>query len=412
MSEKKNILADLNALVKRASASKAADLAAADKGTKTAESISGKLDSMTGGTSPATTGAQAAANMSIQKETYTAPAADNGAKDSVPGASLTESTPGAVASSVTGQEGPQGGLMEPKKDADNREEKPENKIAAVKQMADGLRKAAEALLTPMDKFLIKAAKTSKAAQENPKIKQAMDMADDGATADAAGDVLLKQLESGEISDEEAAQILQEAVASGAITEDDIQNAGGAADGASGGDADDVATTAPGAGGDGHGSTGAMTGAPAGADGAPVDPSAAMAGMPDDQLEQKLASADIGPDHVGYIEKLAALYPDIVHAGYAFGLKLAEDLAAEAGAQPAAPAMADPAAAGAAPAAGGAQMSPEDEKAALLAVAQELGMTPEQAAQILAAPAPTMDKVAADKALVRGRLLQKIAALQK
>ncbi len=381
MSEKKtNILADLNALVKRASASKAADLAAVDKGTKTAESVSGKLDAMTGGTSPATTGAQAASNMSIQKETYAAPAVDNGAKDSVPGASLTESTPGAVAASVTGQEGPQGGLMEPKKDADNHEEKPENKIAAVKQMADGLRKAAEALLTPMDKFLIKAAKASKAAQENPKIKQAMDMADDGATADAAGDVLLKQLESGEISDEEAAQILQEAVASGAITEEDIQNAGAGAEAAP---ADDAAMTAPGAGGDGNGAEGALTGAPAMPEGAPADAGAAMAGMPDEQLEQKLASAEIGPDHAGYIEKLASLYPDIVHAGYAFGLKLAEDLAAEAEAQPAAPAMAE------APAAGGAmpQMSPEDEKAALLAVAQELGMTPEQAAEIIAALRP-------------------------
>jgi hypothetical protein len=401
MSENKNILADLNALVKRASASKAEDLAKAEKSTKTAESVSQKLDSMSGGTSPATTGAQAASNMSIQKETYTAPAVDNAAKDSVPGASLTENTEGATAASVNGQEGDQGGMMEPKKEADNGTEKPENKIAAVKEMADGLRKAAEALLSPLDRFLVKAAKASEAAKKNPSIKTAMDMADDGAMADAAGDVLLQQLESGEISEEEAAQILQEAVQSGAITEEDLQEAS-ASEGAP--------AEAPAAGGDGNGDEGVL------AAGAPVAPEGEEV-VEDAELEEKLAAAEIGPDHEKYLEKLATLYPDVVHAGYAFGLKLAEDLAAEAEAIPGAGAAAEAPMAPEAPmdpaAGGGAQqLSPEDAKAALLAVAQELGMTPEQAVQILASPAPEMDKVAAAKAQVRGQLLNKIATLQK
>lgn len=408
---KNNILADLDTLVKRASAQKTQAIKEA--------STSAKLDSAEDGTSPATTGEMAADQVRAQKEQYAEPSADVGGEDNSAGESVEQSTDEATAVSTDGQEGTKGGdLAAPGiSDADNGPEdtdSPDNNgfnsgafksaAAEARKHAKELRKAASALLSPLDHFLIKSAR----ATNNEKLKkQAMEM-DDAELADAASDTLAAQLETGEIGDEEAVAILEEALASGAITEEDIAMA-----------------------------TEAM--------GVPAE---------DEMMEAKIAAADIDPDHPEYLRKLASLYPAEIQAGYAFAVKLAEELrdqyeeeeeapeeAAIEGAVAPEAALPPEEAAPVVDDAVGGEISDEadvmgsleeelattnpDEEAAMGAVGDELGLDEAALAELMAAPLPEeaeaeVMKVAkamktagvSPQSRYRTVLLQKVAALRK
>jgi hypothetical protein len=419
-----NIIDQLDSLIKSAQDAKVGSL-------KKTAGVSADLDNIPDGTKPASTGTQAAANVSAANEMYPADTVDTGAKDNAVGGSVEASTEGAAAASINGQEGADGAELDVTKEADNGTEKVENKIASARAFALELRKVAEARVSPLDRFLIEAAKSS----AHPLIKQAMEAMDDEATADASADVLMEALQSGEIGEDEAAQILQEALQSGAITEEDLQGAAGDMGGAEAG-ADPMAA----AGGDPMAAAGDMmaAGAPEVVDEqAVVDPSA---GVADETMETKLASANIGPDSDEYLTKLAGDYSDYVAAGYALGTKIAEahfgkkaeeeeavaeekgegesvkeeaqegpkgeeveeqvEEAGPSGDEAAAMEMMGMPAAS----------SPEEE-AALAAVQQELGLSPEDAAALMSAEAPQMDKIASFKTRARIALLSKVAALQ-
>lgn len=294
-----NILNQLDGLIKRASENKSRALA------KEAQdgNISSKLDNAEDGTSEATTGEHAADQMQAQRETYPENAADVDANDNPAGESVDMSSDEATAAAPSGQEGAQGAELEPEKQADNGPTlgdtpKPngwdsgafKQAAADLRKTAQELEKAAEELLSPLDRFLVKSARAS---QDEQLQKQAMAMPDD-ELANAAADTLMSQIEAGEIGDEEAGQILQEALASGAISEEDL--AAAAQEMEAGGDLQQAGP----------------------------EP------MADEQmLEAKLAAADIGPDDPRYMEKLAAFYGPEINSGYLFGLKLAEELAKEA-----------------------------------------------------------------------------------
>lgn len=407
-----SIIDQLNSLIKTAKEAKLEPLR------KTA---SESLDSIPDGTKPATTGAQVAANASAAKEMYPDNTVDTGAKDNVVGASITASTDGAAAASVNGQEGADGGELEVSKEADNGTEKVENKIASARAFATELRKIAEARVSPFSRFLIDSAKSS----AHPQIKAAMEAMDDEGMADASADVLMQAIESGEIGEDEAAQILEEAVASGAISEEDLQGALG------GGDSAEVPMdmgAMPPAGAPG---AGAIPGGEMVAEEEIMDPAAGGAAA-DEVMSSKLASASIGPDSDKYITKLAEEFPDYVSAGYALGTKIAEayikraeeeaveeeeeetpegevkeEVVEEAAPTEGAPAeetemmemMGMPSA-----------TSPEEEQA-LAAVAQELGVSPEQVKALMSAEPAPMDKIASFKARARVAILSKIAVLQ-
>lgn len=293
-----NILNQLDGLIKRASENKARALA------KEAQdgNISAKLDNAEDGTSDATTGEHAADQAQAQRETYPENAADVDANDNPAGESVDMSSDEATAAAPSGQEGAQGAELEPQKEADNGPTlgdtpKPDGwdsgafkqAAADLRKTAQALEKAAEELLSPLDRFLVKSARAS---QDEQLKKQAMAMPDD-ELANAAADTLMGQIEAGEIGDEEAGQILQEALASGAISEEDLAAA-------------------------------AQEMEAGGMQEAGPEP------MADEQmLEAKLAAADIGPEDPRYMEKLAAFYAPEINSGYAFGIKLAEELAKEA-----------------------------------------------------------------------------------
>jgi len=287
-----NIFDDLESLIKRASASKQEALK------KESEDISTKLDNAEDGTSPASTGEQAAAQISAQKESYPDPAADVGAKDNSAGESVNMSSDEATAVSTDGQEGTEGGELASGgiDEADNGPEdtdSPDNngfdsgsfKSAAAKlrKQAAALRKTASATLPALDQFLVKAARAS---TDKARKKTAQEM-DDMALADAASDSLIEQLEAGAIGDDEAAQILEEAINAGAVSEEEIAEAAQAVGGL-----------------------------------------AEEPGGEEALMEAKLAAADIGPDHPEYLRKVANFYPREIEAGYNYGMKLAAEMCDE------------------------------------------------------------------------------------
>ncbi len=92
------ITAELDKLIKKASS------------TKKADDISSKLDADKGGTSPATTGSQAASNKE-EAGKLTEANVDAKAKDNPEGASVTNSPDGASAADVNGQAGAKGSLL-------------------------------------------------------------------------------------------------------------------------------------------------------------------------------------------------------------------------------------------------------------------------------------------------------------
>lgn len=452
------IAQDLDSLLSRARQSKTAALKEAE--TKTAaESISAKLDAADDGTSPATTGAQAAASESAQKEQYPEPAVDVGAKDSQVGQSVEMSTDGATAVATDGQEGTEGADLDIEKEADNGEEKPENKVdgnggatgafkeasASFSKIARELKEAADSLLTPLDRFLVKSARAS---DDKAFRKIAMGM-DDAELADAAGGSLMGQVDAGELGDEEAAAILQEALASGAITEEDIAQAVAEMEG---GGMPPGAAAEEGVVEEGLPGGGAVAEEIAG-EAIPMEGGGEEM-IEDEGLEAKLAMAQVGPDKPdAYIRKLAQHYSAEVDAGYAYGMQLAERLnkqaedeeaeeeteeaseksesaegkaeteVAEAAASDApvnveeagevevevpAPMMAPGPEMGAALP----QPATPEEAAALQAVMAELGLDEAGLAALMNTEAAPMDKMAAAKASYRAAILNKVAALQR
>lgn len=449
-----NILDELDGLIDQVSQKK---LAAA----KIAGPVSSKLDSADDGTTSAQTGAQAADQQRAQNQQYPDNMTDTGAKDNQVGGSVENSTDQATAVQTSGQEGTEGSQLgsggEVSDDPESAPDIPNNDgfdpgafkqaAATCLKIAEELEKAAEGLIRPMDRFLVSAMRQ----HPDPQIrKEAMAMADDELAAGAA-DSLMQDIAQGNVSDEEAASILQEAVEAGVISEEEVAEAAQAAQAA-------MSEADPGVGG-------------------PAE---------EELMEAKLAAANIGPDDPRYIQKLAGLYSDDIHAGYVYGMQLAQRLAKQAeddeedegdedgeddgegdgeggGVQPLAGAEtpAEEAAEGhvdpmAAAMAGGGEETPGEEaaedmaagaelgmapeaealapegqaeEADLAAVAQELGLTPEQAQQLLAAPmaeasAPAeggpemLGKMASAlkqagvpyRARVRAVLLNKVAAL--
>lgn len=424
MTQKRNVLSDLDSLIKKASEKKQEVLAkaAAAKPAKQAQDISSALDTIDDGTKPATTGEQAAVNKD-NAGNIGAAAVDSGAKDNTPNASVETSTDGAKAVSTDGQSGATGGEIGPVSDTTTQGDV-KSAAEQARKVAAELRKQAAALLSPLDHYLVKSAR---AVENKDMRKVAQEMSEDDL-AGQASDALMQGLESGEISDEEAAQILQDAMAEGAITEDDLAQAQQMIQGGEGAPAGDPAA------------------APA------AEAGAAPAGeemVSDPAMEAKLASADIGPSHPKYAEKLLSLYPEDVRAAYEFGIKLAEEIA-EAGEEKEDKAEAEAAAAtgegaetpaeekkedeagdaaeeaaGAAPAGEMPAMMPgadagvipgpqsADEAQALAAVQQELGLNDQQLQELMAAPMPAPEtKLAAAKAAYRAALLAKVAAFQK
>jgi hypothetical protein len=410
----KKINADLDRLIKRASEVKTAGL-------KQAASISAKLDSADDGTSSLTTGEQASKNKAESAD-LSATSPDGGAKANAVGKSVENSTENATAAAVSGNEGAKGAELSIKGEADNGEEKAQNKVAALRAQAEALHKAAAALLTPFDHYLVKAARAS----EDKQVKTAAEAMPEDDLADAASDQLMEQLATGQIDDAAAAQILEEALQAGALTPEEVQQASALAEQASAG----AASEAP---------------VEAGAE-APVEAPVAEEAPVDGEMAAKLAAAEVGPEHPEYIAKLDALHKADQDAGAAYFAKVAaflikqaegeeeekeekEETPAEekkeekAEAKEEAPAA--PAAEGApapateeAPAVidamAGANLAPAspEEQQALEAIKAELGLTDEQLAQLQAQPMPQMDKVAAAKAAYRAAIMSKVAALKK
>ena len=204
--------------------------------------ISEDLDGADDGTQAATTGERAAENKA-ESAKHTAAASDGGAKSNELNASVSKNTEGSSAGDAN--KGSTGAVMAPVKDADNGAEKPENKVAHLlaeaKSVAQALRKVASELsddkpapaqtkkaaasgLDKMGQYLVAAARNS----GNDRLNKVAAEMDDAALADAAGDEMLAGLESGEIDETTAEQILQEAAEYGAVTDDDVGEADEAA----------------------------------------------------------------------------------------------------------------------------------------------------------------------------------------
>jgi hypothetical protein len=411
----KNIAADLQKLLKRASESKTELVKKAeDSGPATAaEGAVGKTESPTSGT-------QLAGTMAEAKATQTAAAVDNGAKTNPVGGSVANSTEGAAASSVNGQSGAKApgemgstvdkttvnadvmGAPAPNSDSGSFKSARAESIRAI---AASLHKAAAELLSPMDKFLAKAAR----ANPNPQIKKAAEGMDDKALADASAGSIDDQIQSGQIDDATAAQILQEALAEGAITKEELMAAaqelqGGDAGGAAGGDAggapggdapsgDDTAAADPAAmaGGDAGGEPAPDAAADNGSDPMAMDPNAAA----------KVAMAHIDSNHPDYVQKLARAYPQAMQQGFELFQVCHSDLVKQAASATAeAPKTVKVAEASDIVA------NSDEEKTALAAAAGQLGLSSEQLGALVSAKTPAMDKTAA----YRAQLLTKIAAL--
>jgi hypothetical protein len=407
------LTADLDRLIKRAAEVKASGL-------KQASDVSTKLDNAEDGTTPATTGAHAAQNISAAGEVGP-PSVDGGAKDNKANASVEKNTDGSAAASTTGDAGPKGGDFAIKSEADNGPTKGEGKFAGVRKLANDLRAAADAMLTNLDKFLVKSARAS----EDKQVKTAAEgMADDELSGQAS-DALMEQIASGQVSDEDATQILQEAVQAGAITPEELQEAAALTE-QQGGDP----AAAGGAGPTEGGPVDAAAPAPEVPAGDPaVDPAAlGVAPSPEDQM--KVAAAQITPEHPKYLEKLASVYDEDMNAGYHFFNKLAEVIIKNAEETPAEEKQEEKEEGEAhegketpaeekkeelVDAMSGVDLKPADaaEQQALEAVKQELGLNDAQLQELASAQVPVgQDKVAAAKAKYRSAIMAKVASLKK
>jgi hypothetical protein len=311
----------------------------------------------------------------------------------------------AVATDPKGQKGPKGAeLGEPKKEPLTTD-KADVKVASAREFAAQLNKIAESMLSPMDKFLVKAARS----HADPKVKTAAEQMPDDQLAGAASDDLMNQLATGQIGEEDAQQILQEALQSGAISEDELKEA--------------IQMAQQAQGGEGAGPEGAPEGAAPGADtGAGPDLAGPEAGLPADagpeappMGDPKMAAAQ---DEQTYLTKIASDHQTEMQAGEAFFNKLAELLikSAEEAEESEKHEKSETKEEEKKEEAGlGVNLSPSDEaeKEALAAVKQELGLDDAKLAELAEATvAAPQDKLAAAKVAYRTAILSKIAALKK
>lgn len=343
------IMKDLDSMIKRA-----ADIKA--DGLQKRAAPGGDLGTDNGTQAPST-GAHYDKNVE-EAGKHTAAKVDGGAEANKPGASVEMSTEGATAVATDGQSGAKGADLAVKKDAANGavpaselsktsaalDKVASEWIAHGKLVSAGLAKVAAEL--PVDEDAAKA--TAKLAgilgkSEGQAItagdltsfdrflaKKAADAGlgggeEVGQAQAGAGD-LMQRLQSGQVSEEEAAKILTEAAQSGALSEQDLaelQQLVEAQGGAGGGDP----AAAAAAGGD----PAAAGGAPP----APMDP-AAMGGAPpagpdgmiqDPGLEAKVAALHIGPDHPDYGKKLAHFRKEALQFGYDLAIKTAQEVLA-------------------------------------------------------------------------------------
>lgn len=335
------ILKDLDSMIKRA-----ADIKA--DGLKKTAAPGGDLGADNGTQAPST-GAQYDKNVE-EAGKHTAAKVDGGAEANKPGASVEASTEGATAVATDGQSGAKGADLEVKKDADNgsvpASELSKTSAALDKVAADwvahgklisaGLGKIAAELpvddaaarataklagilgksegqaitagdLTSFDRFLAK-----KAAE------QGLGGGEEVGQAQAGAGDLMQRLQSGQVSEEEAAKILTEAAQSGALSEQDLAELQQL-----------VQAQGAGAGGGDPAAGGALPMDPTAAGGAP--PAGPMPGpdgqIQDPSLEAKVAALHIGPDHPDYAKKLAHFHGDAQRFGYDLAIKTAQEVLA-------------------------------------------------------------------------------------
>lgn len=408
---KKAINVDLDRMIKRASEKKA-DLLKKAEG-----STSAKLDALDGHEVKPTSGPITADNKAHAGDSSEA-SVDAGAKDNAENGSVANNTDGSSAASTNGQSGAKGSeIAGAIKDADNGPTD-KNKFAADKarKLAGELRKAASALLTPFDHWLVKAARSN----DDPKVKTAMEGMADDDVAGQASDQLMQQLSTGQISDEDATQILEEALKAGALTPEELEQAAEVVKQHASGDAG-AAPADAGAAPPADAGAPPVDGAAPGGDVPPAGPAGPMDGpapeaapVPDD-VQAKIAAAQIDPSDPAYVKKIGSLYKDAETAGAELFGKVAEFLIANTPAEKPAEKVAEAKPEEKKDSMSGLNLAPSDEaeKQALAAVKQELGIDDKQLAELASTPIPaSTDKVAAATAQYRVAILAKVAALQK
>ena len=274
-------------------------------------------------------GAQMAFNKSVAGE-YSDAMVDGKSKDSPAGASV-ENSPSTLnlgTPTVDGQKGANGG--------ENDNQAPNKVVNGSKGMLTPQAKTAAELRAVADEF-VKIAEARQASvtgmrafvagqyKADPALaKVAADAGmDDAGMADQGVDALMQQIQSGQLSEEDAEKILMEALQSGAISQEDLVKAMNELH-AAGGPGDPAAQQPP------AGDAGPAGGpAPAPAPGPAPEGAPAPAGpgemVEDPSMEAKMASVDIQPGHPMYASKLELLYGDEVRAGEDYCLKVAAHL---------------------------------------------------------------------------------------
>lgn len=299
----KQVLSELTAMLASRAEAKVASVKRASVG-----------DDKSDGTSPTRTGSQAAANADASKGICAA-RVDNAAADNKDGDSIanSQSDQNVSAAATDGNSGAKGNTLAAPKVEGIETGAPAMSAASAKIASDLLEEAGRieklesakiASVTGIRRFLVDAVRADSS------VKIAADM-DDAEVADQAGDQLSQAVQGGQVSEEDAAAILEEALKSGAITEEDIAQAAQELQGQGGASA----------------GAGADAGVPpeAAAAAAPSAPAGPEEMVSDPSLEAKMAAADIGPDHPMYLSKLENLYGDAMRAGAEHCVKVAHSL---------------------------------------------------------------------------------------
>ncbi len=328
-------------------------------------------DDANGGTAPTVTGKRLDQN-AVDAATPSDAMVEATAKDNPVGASMDHPLWNQVpigASETDGSHGSKGAVVgEAGKLAPGSTGKIASELRAMAKAIETDREAKIASMGALGKFFLQVVKSDEG------LKVAAEGMEDSDAAGQAIEQLMQQLQSGQITDEDAQKILQEMVQAGAITPEEVA-------------AIEQELAAQGAG------AGAP---PADAGAAPMDPAAAApmdpamgadpamameAPVQDPALEAKLAAVDIGPDHAQYAEKLEALYGAEVAQGEHFCLKVAQHLGF----------LSTPKVAEVAP-------MIQHTDADVQAAAKSLGVSPEEAKELMATDAPKIAS-AADAAKV-------------
>lgn len=208
---KPQLTVDLDRLINRAAAVKATKLASAidTDDDKTTQDIP--------------EGEHAKANREAAGASTGPAGVDGGATTNPENASVENSTDGAVAGSTDGTSGPktrQRVTTEGPMSGDEALRAVKEKIASLRKAAHELRKVAEETLPPFDRFLAYTLRTT----PNSEFNKIASQVDTETAADAAAQILTEAVQSGRMTDEDAAAILKEAAACGALTPHDFEEA--------------------------------------------------------------------------------------------------------------------------------------------------------------------------------------------